>query len=380
MPESPSSSVLLAVEQLRRQVPGGIGAYARGLLGGMASRDGDPVALTLLASRAPGRHGPAEDPLAEFGLPLRASRLPGPLLTRAWDHGVWHAPEGFDIVHSVSLAAPGLRRSSRSHLVVTVHDVAWRRHPEATTRRGRRWHESALLRARDSGAHIVVPSRLVAADVAASGVDRARITIVPGGADHLPDPDPVATDALLAGVGVSGEFLLTVGTLEPRKNVDRLVRAFDRARPSLPESWPLVIVGPAGWGPQPSTPHETDGVVFTGALPAPVLAELYRRARAFAYVPLTEGYGLPPLEAMRVGTPTLVADEVPSVHDLGEAGPAPARIVDPLDVDDIAAGLAAVLTDDALRADLAARGADHARTRTWDAAARAHVELWRSLR
>ena len=105
--------------------------------------------------------------------------------------------------------------------------------------------------------------------------------------------------------------------------------------------------------------------MFTGAVAAPVLAELYRRARAFAYVPLTEGYGLPPLEAMRVGTPTLVADEVPSVHDLGEAGPAPARIVDPLDVDDIAAGLAAVLTDDALRADLAARGAD----------VRAHADL-----
>ena len=64
---------------------------------------------------------------------------------------------------------------------------------------------------------------------------------------------------------------------------------------------------------------------------------------------------------MRVGTPTVVADEVPSVHDLGEEGAPPARIVDPLDIDDIAAGLAAVLTDDALRADLAARGAAHAR-------------------
>jgi len=372
--------VLVAAEQLRRQVPGGIGAYARGLLGGLASREGDPVTLTLLASRAPGRRTePAADPLSDFGLPVRTSRLPGPLLTRAWDHGLRHAPEGFDVVHSISLAAPPLRRSSRSRLVVTVHDVAWRRYPEATTRRGRRWHESALLRARDRSAHIVVPSRLVAADVAASGVDAARITIVPGGADHLPDPDPVATDALLAGIGVSGEFLLSVGTLEPRKNVDRLVRAFRRVRPSLPEAWRLVIVGPAGWGPAPSTRHDTDGIVFTGSLPAPVLADLYRRARAFAYVPLTEGYGLPPLEAMRAGTPTLVADEVPSVRDLGEAGPAPARIVDPLDVDDIAAGLAAVLTDDALRADLAARGADYARTRTWDAAARAHVELWRSL-
>jgi glycosyltransferase involved in cell wall biosynthesis len=378
VPERPSTSVLLTVEQLRRRVPGGIGAYARGLLGGLAASagEGDRVEITLLASRAPG----PGDPLAAFGLPVRASRLPGPLLTRAWDRGVRHAPEGFDVVHSVSMAAPPLRRSSRSRLVVTVHDVAWRRHPDATTPRGRRWHEAALLRAREHGADIVVPSRLVAADVAASGIDASRISIVPGGADHLPEPDPAATDALLARVGVSGEFLLTVGTLEPRKNVDRLVQAFRQVRPSLPGPWQLVVVGPSGWGPEPPTGHETDGIVFTGALAAPVLAELYRRARAFAYVPLTEGYGLPPLEAMRVGTPTLAADEVPSVRDLGEAGPAPARIVDPLDVGDIAAGLAAVLTDDAVRADLAARGAAYARTRTWDAAARAHIELWRALR
>ncbi len=379
VPEGPPPSVLLAVEQLRRQVPGGIGAYASGLLGGLAerSREGDPVDVTLLASRAPGRR--ADDPLAAFGKPVITSWLPGPLLTRAWDHGLRHAPPDFDIVHSVSLAAPTLRRSSRSRLVVTVHDVAWRRHPEATTPRGRRWHELALVRAREGGAALVVPSRLVAADLEAFGVDAGRITVVRGGADHLPDPDPAATDELLGRLGVSGEFALSVGTREPRKNMDRLVRAFHRVRPSLPAPWPLVIVGPAGWGPEPSTRQETDGIVFTGSVSGPVLAELYRRARAFAYVPLTEGYGLPPLEAMRVGTPSVVADEVPSVHDLGEEGPAPARIVDPLDVDDIAAGLAAVLTDDALRADLAARGSAHALSRTWATTAREHIALWRSL-
>jgi glycosyltransferase involved in cell wall biosynthesis len=374
--------VLLAVEQLRRRVPGGIGSYARGLIGGLAqcAREGDPVDVTLYASRVPRQpDGPGGDPLAAFGAPVITSRLPGPLLTRAWDHGVRHAPEGFDVVHSVSLASPPLRRSSRSRLVVTVHDVAWHRHPEATTPRGRRWHESALVRARDGGAALVVPSRLVAADVVDFGVDPDRITIVAGGADHLPDPDPAATDAVLRRLGVAGEFLLTVGTLEPRKNVDRLVEAFGRVRPSLPQPWPLVVVGPAGWGPEPSTPRSSDGVVFLGSVPAPVLAELYRRARAFAYVPLTEGYGLPPLEAMRAGTPSVVAEEVPSVHDLGAPEPAPARIVDPLDVDDMAAGLAAVLTDDAVRADLAARGAEYARTRTWGAAARRHMELWGSL-
>jgi glycosyltransferase involved in cell wall biosynthesis len=106
---------------------------------------------------------------------------------------------------------------------------------------------------------------------------------------------------------------------------------------------------------------------------------LYRRARAFAYVPLTEGYGLPPLEAMRMGTPSVVANEVPSVHDLGEPAPAAARIVDPFDVADIAAGLGEVLVDDRLRADLTTRGTEYVQSRTWRAAARQHIDLWCSL-
>ena len=370
-----SPSVLLAVEQLRRAVPGGIGSYARGLLAGLdrCAEAGDGVALTLFASRPP-RGG---DPLAAFGRPVVVSALPGPLLTRAWDLSLLRAPAGFDVVHSVSSAAPALRHKSPSRLALTVHDLAWRRHPEATTPRGRRWHEAALRRARDRDATIVVPSRLVAADLVAFGVDEARITVVRSGADHLAPADDEATAALLRRVGVHGEYLLTVGTLEPRKNLDRLVGAFRRVLPSLPEPWPLVIVGPTGWG--HTAPRDTDGVVFAGSVPDPVLSGLYRGARAFAYVPLTEGYGLPPLEAMRTGTPSVVSSEVPSVHDLGEPGPPPARIVDPFDLDDMAAGLESVLTDDALRSDLASRGSSFAAARTWQAAAREHIALWTSL-
>jgi len=377
VPERPTS-VLLAVEQLRRRVPGGIGNYTRGLLGGLAlcAAEGGGVEATLLASRPP-RSG---DPLASFGLPVTTSALPGPLLTRAWDHRLAHAPGGFDVVHAVSLAAPPLRRGTPARLVVTVHDVAWRHHPEATTRRGRRWHEAALARAARDAAALVSPSRLVAADLADWGVDRARVTVVPSGADHLPPADDAATEAVLGRVGVAGEFVLSVCTLEPRKNLRRLTEAYSRVRPSLPRPWPLLIVGPHGWGHVEAGTGHVDGVVFVGPVDAAVLAGLYARARAVAYVPLTEGYGLPPLEAMRVGTPALVSEQVPSVHDLGDEAPAPARVVDPLDVEDIAAGLVAVLTDDALRADLAVRGAAYARARTWLAAARRHVSLWRSLR
>jgi glycosyltransferase involved in cell wall biosynthesis len=373
--------VLMVVEQLRRAVPGGIGVYANGLLTGMAecAEDGDEADITLLASRPQGPRAPGArpDPLQRFERPLVVSRLPSPLLTRAWDHGLVRAPAGFDVVHSVSLAFPLRRSVGRGSSVVTVHDVAWRRHPEATTPRGAAWHEAALRRARRSGAALIVTSKLVAADLRNDGVSADRITIVHGGSDHLAPEDRVASEAILHRLGVRGEFLLTVSTLEPRKNVDRLVQAYRRARAVLPEPWPLVIVGPTGWGPSPVAAGE--GVVFTGAVTAGVLSGLYRRARAFAYVPLTEGYGLPPLEAMRMGTPSLVANEVPSVIDLDEPGPPPALIVDPTDVEGIAAGLVRVLTDDAVRQELVGRGEAHAHSRTWRTAAHQTIGLWRSL-
>jgi glycosyltransferase involved in cell wall biosynthesis len=382
--ESGGQSVLLAVEQLRRAIPGGIGAYARGLLAGLtqAGPEVEGIELTLLASRArgvlPWKRRDTPDPLVRWGRPLRLSSLPGPLMTRAWDLGLMRAPQGFDVVHSVTTAAPLAARSGHARRVVTVHDLAWRRHPDATTRRGRRWHEQSLIRAIESGASFVVPSRLVAADLMESGVGAERVTVAGGGTDHLAEPDDEATRGLLRHVGVHGEYLLTVSTMEPRKNLDRLVQAYAVVRSALPSPWPLVVVGPAGWGGKLSRPSGA-GVVFTGHVSDATLAGLYASARAFAYVPLTEGYGLPPLEAMRMGTPTAVAREVPSVHDLDGPRRVPARLVDPLDVDDIAAGLLDVLTDDELRSDLTGRGTSYARARTWRATAEAHVQLWRSL-
>ena len=385
MADGAAPRVLMAVEQLRRAVPGGIGMYTRGLLSGLAAvaDDGEDVDITLYASRAPrrrpGRRAEAPDPLAGFGRPVILSRWPGPVMTRAWDHGHSGLPNGFDIVHSVSLAAPPPPARGGGRSVITVHDTAWRKYPEATTARGRKWHEAALHRARDSGAALVVTSGFVAADLIGDGVDEDRITVVHGGSDHVVAPDSEQADALLHRLGVEGEFLLTVGTLEPRKNVRRLVAAYDQVRRTLPEPWPLVVVGPEGWGPTLSRTVHQEGVTFTGAVSDGVLSGLYQRARAFAYVPLTEGYGMPPLEAMRHGTPSLVAWEVPSVHDLGQTGEPPALMVDPLSVDAIADGLTTILTDDAVRADLGGRGRAHALSRTWKLAAQTHVVLWGAL-
>ncbi|MGH9062841.1 MAG: glycosyltransferase, partial [Acidimicrobiales bacterium] len=136
----------LAVEQLRRRVPGGIGTYALGLLQGLAALGHEAPDVTLLASRAARR----PDPLAHLGFPVRTSMLPPALLTRAWDAGLGPAlgarggGAGLDVVHAVSLAAPA---GGATPLVVCVHDVAWRSLPGALPPRGRRWHEAALRRA-----------------------------------------------------------------------------------------------------------------------------------------------------------------------------------------------------------------------------------------
>ncbi|HVX21546.1 MAG TPA: glycosyltransferase family 1 protein [Acidimicrobiales bacterium] len=381
-----TAPVLLVVEQLRREVPGGIGRYASALLDGLVALGATPGAalpeVSLLASRPPAG---IPDPLERWGMPVRTSLLPGPVLTRGWDRGLVRAPGGFGVVHAVSTAAPPVRRSGRRRqvLVVTVHDTVWRRFPEATTRRGRRWHEAALRRALRHADVLLVPSPEAAGELRVAGAADRRVSVLRWGTDHLPSPDRAGADALLHRLGVHGPYLLTASTREPRKNLHRLVAGYRLARRSLPEPWPLVVVGPPGWGDaalgpdgSPGSPPP-EGVVAAGLVTDEVLAALYDGARAFAYVPLAEGYGLPPLEAMTFGVPVVASTGVPSV--VSHAAAPSALRVDPMDVDAIADALVAAAVDDALRATLAARGRALVAGRTWRQAARWHADLWKAL-
>jgi glycosyltransferase involved in cell wall biosynthesis len=323
--------------------------------------------VTLTASRAP--RGP--DPLDRFGFAVRTSPLPSVLATRAWAHGIGSRHGDADVVHTVSLAQPPGGRHGPP-LVVTVHDLAWRVHPELTTPRGRSWHEAALARALRHAAAFVVPSEAVARDLVGAGATERSVTVVPHGADHLAPPDDAAAGRLLArlGVGETGEFLLTVSTLEPRKNLARLVAAYGTARGRLAEPWPLVVVGPAGWGETPDL--AAPGVVAAGRVDDAVLSALYRRARAFVYVPVTEGFGLPVLEAMAAGAPVVASATTP-------AAAVGALVVAHDDDEAIAAALVTASTDGPARAELAAAGRARAAGATWRASAARHVALWRSL-
>jgi glycosyltransferase involved in cell wall biosynthesis len=363
--------VLMVVEQLRRRVPGGSGTYAKGLLLGLravqGSQDRADPEVTLYASRDRRRslltsRAGKQDPLESLGFPVVTALVPGPLLTRSWDRGIARAPGGFSIVHGASLAVP---QEKELRTIVTVHDLAWRLVPEAYPKRGREWHEKAFLRSVEAGVEFVVPSLQVAAEVRGAGADGEKVVVIEPGSDHLPPPVGRVGTRKLDEFGVRGPFVLSVGTLEPRKNLVSLIDAFDSVRSALGADWSLVIVGPQGWGPGISAREK---VVLVGAVTPEELSSLYSLASMVAYVPFVEGYGLPPLEAMRAGAP-VVASKVPSI---GEA----ARVVDPYDTQDIAKGILEVASDEGLRKQLVERGLQRAASLTWRRCARGHLDLW----
>jgi len=289
-----------------------------------------------------------------------------PEALRAWSAGLGRIGHDASLVHAFSFAFP----PAAAPLTVSVYDLAWRSVPEAFSARGRRFHERALRRVAAQAACAVVPSEAAAQALSEAGVGIGddRIAVVEAGADHLPPADFTALRDLLARLGVKGDYLLAVGTLEPRKNLARLFSAYAISRRRQAEPLPLVVVGPTGWGEPVAAP---EGVVFAGQVAEPLLSALYARARLVAYVPLLEGFGLPVVEAMRAGAP-VVASRVP-------AAAGAAYEVDAWDIESIAAGLIEVGGDEATRARLVAAGRARVTPLTWRAAAEGHLAVWRRV-
>ena len=342
---------------------GGIPVYVRRLAAAYAERfPADELRLYghQLRRRAAGpgtAAGPAGARLHDLRLPSRAVDA----LAR-FGVGADRLVGGCDVFHLTDYA---WLRPTRAPLVATVHDVLFLELPRCYTADMRRGLLAFTRRVVRSAARIVVPSvRAKSGLVERLGADPARVDVVPHAPRDLPDV-PAAREAR--------PYLLTVGTLEPRKNHARLLDAYARLRASGVEV-DLVVAGAPGWLDDDIRARlaASPGVRYEGAVSDERLGALYRGAVALAYPSLGEGFGLPVLEGLHLGVPVVTSAGTACADVAGES----ALLVDPYDVDALADGLARILSDRALRDDLVRRGRARAAAFTWTRTAEATRESY----
>jgi len=326
----------------------GVGMFTMGVLDALAERaDVELVGYAVtwrgraeVSQMLPNRRVcPARSPMA--ARPLRWAWMRWNLPPIEWWAGE------VDVVHGTNFVVPPTRHAGE---VVTIHDLTPLRFPELA-------HEDTLAyvplikRALERGALVHTPSTFIAEEVVEHfGVDRERVHAVAEGIPPLPD---VAADEQVAG---GAPYILTIGTVEPRKDHPLLVRAFDAMATDAPDLH-LVIAGGDGWGTAAladaiASAKHRDRIVRLGYVDDEARAGLLNGAAVFAFPSVYEGFGLPPLEAMRAGVPVVAtaAGALPEV--LGDA----ALIVPVGDADALADALRRAVDDEALRTRLVDAG------------------------
>lgn len=367
MPASITAAVTL--EQLWHRVPGGTAVAALEVAGAIAATG----AVHQIGVAAAHRRAPA----AAWTPPVAVRHLPLPRLAlyEAWHRLRWPAVERatgpVQVIHATAMAVP----PRTAPLVVTVHDLAWVHHPGHATARGRRFFEQSLELTLSDADLILCSSEATATDLRRAGAAGERLRVVPLGVRvRTVDPDPEAAAAARHRHGLHRPYVLWVGTVEPRKNLARLVLAYRRlARPDVD----LVLVGPRGWNEDLGAlvAPVADRVRVLGFVPTDDLDAIYAGASAFCYPSLLEGFGLPVLEAMAHGAPVVTSAGTATAEAAGDAG----LLVDPLDVGAITSALATVLEDEAVADRLRAAGPQRCESFTWEQTAAATIDAYREV-
>lgn len=280
-----------------------------------------------------------------------------------------------DVFHATNyLLRHPVRRAKR---VVSIHDLTLILFPEWHPAKRRRHMQAGLRASAEAADRIIADSRATKDDIVRHlAVDPERVAIVPLAVDPSFRPLPRAeVDAALAPLRLAhGAYLLFLGTLEPRKNIWRLLDAVMKAGTDV---GPLVLAGADGWGNDELRPRIADlarqgRVRPLGYVPETLRPTLLGGARAFIYPSLYEGFGMPPLEAMACGTPVVTSDVSSLPETVGNA----ALLIDPLDVDGLAGAIRRLWDDEGLRRDLRARGLARAREFSWERTARLTLEAY----
>ncbi len=265
--------------------------------------------------------------------------------------------------------------------VVTVHDLGYLHYPEAHRPFDRRYLAWTTRRHARRAARVIADSQATRADLIRHyRAEPDRIVVVyPGRDESLARvDDPATVAAVKARYGVDGDYLLYLGTLQPRKNLIRLVEAFARLQ-SVADRLRLVLAGKKGWlyeglFARVEALGLRDRVLFPGYVADDDKAALLSGATALVYPSLYEGFGLPVLEAMACGTPVLTSN----VSSLPEVAGDAALLVDPLDTEAIAQGMARLIADAGLRRSLVEKGYTQIRKFSWTNAARQVLQVLES--
>lgn len=283
---------------------------------------------------------------------------------RQFDAGQRKAP--YDLYHEPN----ALALKFDGPTVITVHDLSWIRypgtHPAERVRAMDRYFEPALRKA----SLLITDSVFVKNEIVeVFGIDPSAILPIPLGLDPLFKPMGAAqTHAVLAPHGLAhGQYFLSVGTLEPRKNMPATIAAYASLPQALRSRYPLVLAGMKGWR---TTALEsllkplvqTGQVRMLGYLERSELAVVTAAARAMIYPSLYEGFGLPPLESMGCAVPPITSNVSSLPEVVGEAG----IVVDPHDIDALANAMLALASDDVLRATLSVKALARSARFTWD--------------
>ena len=359
----------------------GTGRYAFELCRALARLDDDLEVCVLLEGDHPGR---AE--LEAASPRLRVLAAPGgmsPMARVVWE--CRHIPRlarrrQAALFHGTAFTLPpGLA----SPAVVTLHDCAFLAVGDAIPLIKRLYYRLHFRYSARRADRVVVDSVATAAEASRRmALPEAKIRVVPLGVDARFFAPPGAGDAeaLARRHGLGGPCILTYGTLEPRKNLPRLIEAYSRLAPETREGLPLVIAGRRGWmcdGLEALARRHGvgDQTRFVGYVDDALLPALLAGAAVFVCVSLYEGFGLPALEAMAAGAPVVASNTTAFPEVVGDGG----LLVDPTDVGAIADGLTRLLGDRDLCAALSQRGARRAGAFTWAATAERMSDLYHEV-